>query len=917
MKSKSSFERIKELINNNLRDKKDIEKQDIYDEVERIKNSINKITYNLFSELLPDKTLLTPLSEKEWDDIGKELECFYEVKLEEGNIINSKKNKDRDLTWWSNNEKLNNNSFYWNRYEKYLKDKLPPNVIYTLNRDTDIILNNMGNPKESCFDIRGMVVGHVQSGKTGNFAGLLCKAADAGYKFIVIIAGGINNLRNQTQKRIEESFVGLRKDEYIGVGRIDRSGITPICFTTAENDFKKLDAEKNRTLDFDNMKSPVLLVIKKNTTTLKSLNSWLSGKTKNKIEEHAVLVIDDESDYASINTKEENNPTIINKQIRKLLSKFKKSSYVAYTATPYANVFIDNYAEHKDVEKDLFPKDFIYALKAPTDYFGAQRIFSGENDDFLQEIDDEEISYLVKHKKDDSIDKLPISLYEAINCFLINIAIRHLRGQTSKHNSMLIHMSRYTNIHKRIAFLVQQYIEKIKEDFVYGSLPDSFKHSQNIGRIHECFEKNYSNKNIKETWDNVSKEIQKFIKVLQIKEVHSETKREEALEYRDDVPTNAIVIGGASLSRGFTLEGLSISYFIRTTVFYDTLLQMGRWFGYRPGYEDLCKIYLTKALRESFGYIVDATEDLLEQFEIMAKENKTPSDFGLAVIQYPESSLQITARNKQQKTELVELQMNFEGQLREALRLSATQDINTNNRNAVFSLINKITKVSKCDGEHNYFWRNIQDSYVREFLKAFKTHVLTNSSVETFFPVYEIIKLIEETKSNFDIVIFQDSKGKSNNKSIANEKGFENFKMPIRNETIVYDDRDKLIRFKNRKIAAGNAEKISLSEEKLKQLIQFEKEYKEKEDDKKEKGEIRNFIRKNMERPLLMLHILDISSIEESKLPEFLKIEALFSYGICFPLNEKYKTQPMQFRVNQVYLNTLSEKEDELYDEEE
>jgi hypothetical protein len=469
-------------------------------------------------------------------------------------------------------------------------------------------MDNIENPSIDIFSRYGMAVGHVQSGKTANYSALVCKAADAGYKFIVVIAGGINNLRNQTQKRLNESFVGQDKGVQVGagIGNMQRERL-PISLTTTERDFNKQDADRNsQGLNFDNIRVPILLVIKKNTHTLSSVIKWLKNQYKNQVANHAMLLIDDESDYASINTKDEENPTAINMKLRKLLSIFRKSAYVAYTATPYANIFIDHKAEDEALGRDLFPRDFIYAIDAPTNYFGARQFFKENEGRHFIGIDDYLDDIPPRHKKDFELLSIPPSLYEAMRLFLLNTAIRQLRGQGDKHNSMLIHATRFTRIHQRLSIHVEDYISEVKKDVrAYGKLPDAILHSRIIRDMKATLELRHPN--IEFQWDAIISCLCSIIDTILVREVHQNTSL--PLEYRDDRPTNAIVIGGTSLSRGFTLEGLSVSYFLRNTVFYDTLMQMGRWFGYRPGYQDLCKVYIPPSIIDNFAIIIEATED--------------------------------------------------------------------------------------------------------------------------------------------------------------------------------------------------------------------------------------------------------------------------------------------------------------------
>ena len=579
----NGYEEVKKFIFNKLRNST---QPNINNEIVNAKKVINT---GMHQEIFGIDNII--LSDTDWQRMHDELQTQFNIKVDTGFIVQGKEQQKRDKTWWSTNAKQKNDLYYWKRYKNYLQDSLSPQVIQTIDDDTDVVMNNIENPTLNVFDRRGMVVGHVQSGKTGNYAGLICKAADAGYKFIIVIAGGMNNLRNQTQERLNSSFVGRNGGQQVGVGKGNsQDNKLPISLTTIEKDFNKQDADRNsQSTNFDTNITPIILVIKKNANSLKNVIEWLNNQYPNKIEKHAMLMIDDESDYASIDTtKPENEPTAINKGIRKILAKFSKSVYVAYTATPYANIFIDHQAEHDQYEDDLFPRDFIYALNAPNNYFGARTIFLDDQRKYLVPIDDYQDVIPTKHKKDCGLQSIPKSLHEAMQVFLLNIAIRSLRGQ-DKHNSMLIHATMFTQMHQSITFFVTKYLDEIKKDIsAYGKLNNAERQSKVIGRLRETLNKYHQLLDF--TWQQVLQKLCDVISSIIIREVHQETKI--PLEYRDDTITNAIVIGGTSLSRGYTLEGLSISYFLRNTVFYDTLMQMGRWFGYREGYQDLCKIYM-------------------------------------------------------------------------------------------------------------------------------------------------------------------------------------------------------------------------------------------------------------------------------------------------------------------------------------
>jgi len=888
------YQKIKEYIFGKLRSKYDenggyLESNDIENEIDNTKKLLQT---DAKQYVFNDNDIF--LNNEDFERIKQEAEKLFDVEMDEGIIIQGDEQKLRDTTWWSNKVKIEKEqkeeNYYWDRYKKYIQSFLPPEVVKTIDDDTDRIIDNIGNPKVKEFDIYGMVVGHVQSGKTSNYASVICKAADAGYKFIVVIAGDKNNLRNQTQKRINEAFIGKNvENKTIGVGKFNNiKSKLPISLTTVEKDFNVKDADKNsQGINFDNITAPILLVIKKNTSTLTNVISWLKNQYKNKIPEHSMLVIDDESDYASINTKEEDDPTTINRKIRALLEIFHKSSYVAYTATPYANIFIDHQVEELekvkidnknkdlDISKDLFPRDFIYALDTPTNYFGARRIFLENRERYIVEIDDYEDFIPIKHKKDYELIDLPPSLYEAIRVFLLNIAIRYLRGDENKHNSMLIHISRFSDIHSKIALLVQNFLEPIKEDVkAYGKLPNAKEQSQEINKLFDVYQNNF--KNIKFSFEEIIKKLSDVISTVQIREEHQKSKTR--IEYRDDISSNIIAVGGISLSRGFTLEGLSVSYFIRSTVFYDTLMQMGRWFGYRMGYEDLCKIYMPYSVAEYFTQIIEATEELMNNFKEMAREDKTPLDFGLAVKQHPDSLLQVTARNKRKNTEKILHTMNLNGMLKESVRFDKSIQVHKDNLEVLKNIVQKLPNYNDIK-TNNYIWRNIDKDIVQEFLEEFK--VYQKDSLDTLMPIKFIKKYLEEYDTDWDVVLYS---GSQEEILFSNEI---KIKTELRGSSV--KDLDGYFQLGGRTVSSGTPELILIED------LQILKEIKEKEF---KKGEKTKFIRRHLRRPALMLHIL--------KVPNF--CDTLPAFGVVFPDLGISNAQTVEYIINSVYIQSLIEE---------
>ena len=358
-------------------------------------------------------------------------------------------------------------------YENYLlKDGWAPRMVQSLSDVTARILGHLQDPHSegTTWNRRGLVIGHVQSGKTANYTGTIARAADAGYKFIIVIAGIHNNLRKQTQERIDEAFIGRSSDpddrRSIGVG-LEPGYPHPATLTNINEDFNKNTAAKSG-WKINDFSKPIILVIKKNVTTLTALHKWLkelNAEGDGRISDVPMLLIDDEADNASINTnKEDLDPTRTNAMIRRILGLFAKSCYVGYTATPFANIFINPEAYDEDVREELFPRDFIYCLDAPTTYFGAEKVFLNEetSESTVRPIDDCEDLIPYSHKRDDPVAELPPSLYRALDEFIVARAIRNLRGQTNKHCSMMINVSRFVPVQKAVRDFISLREKKIR-----------------------------------------------------------------------------------------------------------------------------------------------------------------------------------------------------------------------------------------------------------------------------------------------------------------------------------------------------------------------------------------------------------------------------------------------------------------------
>lgn len=624
---------------------------------------------------------------------------------------------------------------YDGAYENFLlKDGWPPRMVQSLSDVTGRILGHLQDPHSegTAWNRRGLVIGHVQSGKTANYTGLIARAADAGYKFIIVIAGIHNNLRKQTQERIDEAFIGRSSDpedrHSIGVG-LDPGFPHPATLTNINEDFNKNTAAKSG-WKINDFSKPIILIIKKNVTTLTALHKWLkalNAEGDGRISDVPMLLIDDEADNASINTnKEDLDPTRTNAMIRRILGLFAKSCYVGYTATPFANIFINPDAYDDDVREELFPRDFIYCLDAPTTYFGAEKVFLDDqtSPSIVKPIDDCEDFLPYRHKRDDPVPELPPSLYRAFDEFIVARAIRNLRGQTGKHCSMMINVSRFVPMQKAVRdFLSLR--EKTMRDAVRANyqMPESVS-STNIHMQHlkQAFDGEYASAGF--TWPEVKAALNGVFDHLHLYVINS--KSDEVLDYaryeKEGVGLTAIAVGGLSLSRGLTIEGLTVSYIYRNTKMYDTLMQMGRWFGYRPGFEDLCRVHLSRDSINWYSHIAEAAEELTQQVKRMRRDGLSPKDFGLYVRSHPDSLL-ITAANKMRSGQEVTVEQSFSGRLRESYVVSTDLEVNARN----FELIAEHWRGGfggrpAEDTVKGLIFRDVPIAVVEDFLTRFETH---------------------------------------------------------------------------------------------------------------------------------------------------------------------------------------------------
>jgi hypothetical protein len=785
----------------------------------------------------------------------------------------------RDISWT-----------YSEAYEDYLKkEKWHPRVVRSLSDVGTKILGHIQDPtSEGAWNRRGLVIGHVQSGKTANYIGVIAKAADAGYKFIIVSAGIHSNLRRQTQERIDEAFIGRSSDPEnrvaIGVG-LNSGYPHPATLTNIHDDFNTTTAGKSG-WQINDFSKPIILVIKKNVRTLESLHKWLkqlNARGDGRIGDVPMLFIDDEADNASINTnKPDLDPTRTNAMIRRVLGLFTKSCYVGYTATPFANIFINPDAYDDDVREELFPRHFIYSLDPPTSYFGPRKVFIDEatRDRVVEPITDCEDYIPSSHKNGDPVPELPPSLYAALDEFIVARTIRNLRGQAGKHCSMLINVSRFVSTQQMVRAFISERQKKIlnavKANYMKPVPAD--EPDQHMQALKTAFETRYADCGF--YWPTVRRALLGAFEHLRTFVVNS--KSDEQLDYRryekDGIGLTAIAIGGLSLSRGLTIEGLTVSYMYRNTRMYDTLLQMGRWFGYRPNFEDLCRVHLSPDSISWYRHISEATEELRAQITRMRRGGMTPEQFGLYVESHPDALL-VTAANKMRTGQKVTVSQNFTGQLRESWKVTTSDDLNRENEALIAEYWDQGFGGTVEPTGKGWGVRDVDPDVVLDFLGRFRVH-------RDFAPVKaSIMAYLDQIRDRhpvMDVLLISGDKGGES----------ETARTLGRQERTVSDKAvdDGGWRLNGYRVASRGDEKLMLSEQQVADAVESAAS------DETGKGVSDYHYRLQRKKPLLMVHVLQPKGRTDlpSRIPAF---------GVSFP--DGLFGQTVEIVANKVWMDQM------------
>tara|TARA_Y100000814_G_scaffold248730_1_gene194779 strand:+ start:1107 stop:4112 length:3006 start_codon:yes stop_codon:yes gene_type:complete len=804
---------------------------------------------------------------------------------------------------------------YWKRYLDYLEknEKLPKSKIHFIEEDVDKVVKFLGNPDDvnNSWKRKGLVYGQVQQGKTMHYTGVINKAADVGYKIIVVLTTNNERLRTQTQERLEDGFVGKSSKgtrlTISGVGK-HNSKISPNLITNRTSDFDKGKAKLGIRTD-----EPILVVMKKNTSILNNFKDWLNQDQhyKNK----PLLFIDDEADHSSVNTKmhyqglittkdeekadiagdkeaqkikqnggsEEEQETArearrdiylrrkvitaINDSIRNVLETTTNSTFIAYSATPFANIFMD-YEEHDEkAGDDLFPKDFLVKISQDNSYFGLRKMFLTDEDHYHKkgylngntylEIDDALRDDLTEddlishdHSELDSISHntelipeyevdfkrlakegvtgTPESLKYAVRYFILSVVEKHKRTNNKTDNTMLINIAKVKQMID-LKSKIKTFLQPIKKSILNNSqLPlDRAIIDPEINELYKLwtkekvlqysYESQIKNSSLKKVFE---KEVLKYLKeALDIEVVSIHGKSDDSLIYSDtekkSKPINVIAVGGFIFGRGYTLKGLTVTYMLRNLGDIDTLLQTARWFGYRQDYEDLQKIWMSNDLSNKFLIASKTVKDLEETFTSMAQRGATPEEFGIAVLSHPDV-INITNKRKIGFGQTIEQWYSYSGKNTGSWKIDSRKEIieeNTKIFKELYDFIIEEKKIPRTQipsesepfniRQEIYGYKNVPIEGIIEFFEKYKTHI---SDTETSRIKKWIIDSYNDRDYEAFDVVFLGIKHPDNGTLIY--KGMElNYLQRVGKRLVAWDQENNLISSPSRNFYSGNEDR--------------------------------------------------------------------------------------------------------------
>ena len=692
------------------------------------------------------------------ETIKEELEREDNIILEPAHFI-SENTETQDWLQQKDRSKW----YYWPTLRIYLLSKMSLQAVRLLDEITDRILGYFAPPEQEQFDVRGLVLGYVQSGKTTNFTATIAKAADSGYRLIIVLSGIDKGLRRQTQIRLEKELIGSPDNNADSV-RMPPVGRQWHKWTTVDIDGDFRSGTGNpASLQGD---QPVIMVIKKNSAVLRRLLTWLDGAPDEIKRLIPTLIIDDEADLASIDTKgtyypngqqeaddsdEPNEPSKINGLIRELLNDFQKKVYVAYTATPFANILIPHDTIDPQKKNDLYPKDFIVDLPKPDGYLGTEELFGIVNPISGEEAEGLDIIREVEENAVDILEngQVPKSLENAILSFVLAGAAFAQRGRGKEPATMLIHTEYHIQSHEGMKKIVEQKFKEFK---------DSWRYQKELGiknRLEGLWNSEFRpvtqsiHPELDVNFEKIEPFINPFFEAIQIRTVNSSTG--EILDYEREPRLKAIAIGGNKFSRGLTLEGLMTSFFTRNTSTYDTLMQMGRWFGFRRGYEDLTRIWTTAELAEWFADLAFVERNLRDDIQVYEAMNITPMQVGMRIWLHP--TMQVTSPLKSRFARETRISQSYNGQVTQTYKFPFERpETLSNQADANYSVTTSfLADIGKPEWDSKGpIWRSVPEKKIIEFLKKFQHDDSYNRSgfslplicsyIENQFAVNELTK---------------------------------------------------------------------------------------------------------------------------------------------------------------------------------
>jgi hypothetical protein len=609
---------------------------------------------------------------------------------------------------------------FWPAFKAHLVQKRwRADAIDSLDSASTKIVGCLGHPGRGTIRTRGLVVGHVQSGKTANYTAVIAKAADAGYRLCIVLSGMNNALRNQTQRRLTSDIISLNPEDWIAL-------------TSDTRDFRATENVNAFLGERQSLK--VLGVIKKNSARLRRLRDWLTQAKTGVLQSCPVLIIDDEADEATPNSHPDpDERTAINHLLIELLRLIPKAAYIGYTATPFANLLIDPVPI-----EDLYPRDFIIALPKSADYFGPERIFGREQLDWekpdevadgldmIRKVPATEAALLHPASagaRFDFVAEITPSLAGALNYFWLATAARHARGQAHEHSSMLIHTSQYAAVHDSFKKPVEEFKQGVLSS-LGSATSELWETLRTVWETEQSAVTPDSLGQPSTSFEELAKHLAEVVGTTEVKvENGRSTDRIDYENASDDRGRIYIVIGGNVLSRGLTLEGLSVSFFIRTASAYDTLLQMGRWFGYRYGYADLPRIWMTEELRNYFHDLATVEREIRYDIDRYKNSHISPMNFGVRIREHPH--LAITSKLKMQNA--VRTKMSFAGSAVQTLVFRHTdKDWLGNNLAATTALISRIRSddlhVRHLHARPHHLYEGVRVEHILSFLSEYDVH---------------------------------------------------------------------------------------------------------------------------------------------------------------------------------------------------